>query len=154
MRIFKDLNEWMDFRQTLPVEKTLGFAPTMGNLHVGHASLFSTSQAENDYTASSLFINPTQFNNPDDYVLYPRTLEDDLVTMADSGVDFCILPTKQAIYPDAYRYQIQENELSMRMEGQHRPGHFQGMLTVVMKFSTSADPHALILVKRIFNNIP
>ncbi|MGC1181883.1 pantoate--beta-alanine ligase [Legionella sp.] len=133
MRVFHNLNEWISFRKNLSTELTIGFAPTMGNLHAGHASLFLASQKENKYTVSSLFVNPTQFNQVDDFKLYPRTLEADLQLMEESGVDFCILPNEQAIYHDHYNYQVMEQQLCQLMEGKHRPGHFNGVLTVVMK---------------------
>jgi len=141
MQIFDQLEEWIRFRKTLPVETTLGFAPTMGNLHAGHTSLFITSKNENQYTAASLFINPAQFNRPDDFELYPRTLEADLKTMEDSGVDFCLLPDQQEMYADGYNYQIQEHQLCQLMEGEHRPGHFNGVLTVVMKLLHLTKPN-------------
>lgn len=140
MHIFHNLDEWIAFRNQLPANNTLGFAPTMGNLHPGHASLFLASSKENDYTASSLFINPTQFNRPDDFTHYPRTLEADLQLMKDSGVDFCILPTEAQIYADGYNYQLHEQQLSQIMEGQYRPGHFNGVLTVVMKLFNLVRP--------------
>ncbi len=140
MKIFHDLEEWIGFRKTLSTNSTLGFAPTMGNLHAGHASLFLASSKENDFTVSSLFINPTQFNRPDDFKLYPRTLDADIQIMEQSGVDFCILPDEQKIYADGYNYQIHENELCQLMEGKHRPGHFNGVLTIVMKLLNLTRP--------------
>lgn len=140
MQIFHNLDEWISFRKTLPENASLGFAPTMGNLHAGHASLFLTSTTENEYTVSSLFVNPTQFNRPDDFNHYPRTLDADIQLMTDSGVDFCILPEEKTIYADGYNYQVQENHLCQLMEGKHRPGHFNGVLTVVMKLLHLARP--------------
>ncbi len=141
MQIFHNLNEWIDFRKTLSTELTLGFAPTMGNLHAGHASLFLASHNENHYTVSSLFVNPTQFNQADDFKLYPRTLAADFKIMEDSGVDFCILPDEKSMYADEYNYQIHERQLCQLMEGNHRPGHFNGVLTVVMKLLNLVNPH-------------
>lgn len=141
MQIFKNLNEWQQFRQTIPTSLSLGFVPTMGNLHAGHASLFTRSVKENDRTITSLFINPTQFNQPSDFAHYPRTLDDDLELLAGTGVDYCILPDDKAIYADGYRYQIEENQYTQRMEGLQRPGHFTGVLTVVMKLLNLAKPH-------------
>ncbi len=92
-------------------------------------------------TVSSLFVNPTQFNRPDDFTLYPRTLDADLQLMEASGVDFCLLPTEQEMYADGYRYQVQENHLCQLMEGTHRPGHFNGVLTVVMKLFLLTRPN-------------
>jgi pantoate--beta-alanine ligase len=140
MRIFHNINDWISFRKTLSPEHSLGFAPTMGNLHAGHASLFVTSAQENKYTVSSLFINPTQFNRPDDFTHYPRTLEADLDIMRESKVDFCILPNEKEMYPDGYNYQIQEHKLCQLMEGKQRPGHFNGVLTVVMKLLQLTRP--------------
>ncbi|AMP88783.1 pantoate--beta-alanine ligase [Legionella pneumophila] len=141
MQIFHNLNEWIRFRNTLSPDLSLGFAPTMGNLHAGHASLFLASSKENHYTASSLFVNPTQFNNPDDYTHYPRTLDADLELMTQNGVDFCILPNEDEIYADGYTYQVQESQLGQLMEGKHRPGHFNGVLTIVMKLFNLVKPN-------------
>ncbi|MFJ1269433.1 pantoate--beta-alanine ligase [Legionella lytica] len=141
MQIFHDLHEWINFRQQLPSEQTIGFAPTMGNLHAGHASLFLASRKENHYTATTLFVNPTQFNQADDYKHYPRTLEADIRIMEKAGVDFCILPTEKTMYPDQYNYQVHEHQLCQLMEGAQRPGHFNGVLTVVMKLLNLVKPH-------------
>lgn len=140
MHIFHNIDQWINCRNSLSTELSLGFVPTMGNLHAGHASLLSKSKEENDRTVSSLFINPTQFNNPDDFNHYPKTLDADLELMAQSGVDFCILPTDKEMYADGYTYQIQENKLCQLMEGKHRPGHFNGVLTVVMKLLNITRP--------------
>jgi pantoate--beta-alanine ligase len=141
MQIFHDLEEWIAFRKSLATELSIGFAPTMGNLHAGHESLFLASKKENRYTASSLFVNPTQFNQTEDFKLYPRSLEADLKMMGDAGVDFCILPDEQAMYADRYNYQINELQLCQLMEGKQRPGHFNGVLTVVMKLFNLVKPH-------------
>ncbi|MCE0722389.1 MULTISPECIES: pantoate--beta-alanine ligase [Legionella] len=141
MHIFHNLDEWLRFRKSLSTELTLGFAPTMGNLHAGHASLFLASQKETDHTVSSLFVNPTQFNQAEDFKHYPRTLEADLKIMEDCGVDFCILPDEKSIYADEYTYQVHERQLCQLMEGSHRPGHFNGVLTIVMKLLNLVKPH-------------
>ena len=116
MHIYNDMNEWRRVRQTLATDCSVGFVPTMGNLHLGHASLFSSSIKENDYTVASIFINPTQFNQRDDFKQYPRTLDDDLELLAKTGVDYCILPNEETIYSDHYRYQIDETSYSNQME--------------------------------------
>lgn len=141
MQIFKNIEEWTNFRRALAPSLTLGFVPTMGNLHAGHASLFMKSIHENDCTVASLFVNPTQFNQPDDFSNYPRTLEADCELLEKTGVDFCILPTEQDIYPDQYRYKVEEQELSLIMEGKQRPGHFNGVLTVVLKLLNLVKAH-------------
>ena len=133
MRIFHTLTDWLAVRQALAPAITLGFVPTMGNLHAGHASLYERSRQENERTVASLFINPTQFNQTEDFQNYPRSLEDDLALLETLGVDYCILPDQSMIYPDRYHYRIVETELSSMLEGQYRPSHFEGVLTVVMK---------------------
>ena len=136
-----DLQEWRTVRKNLAVNQSVGFVPTMGNLHAGHASLFKRSIEENDYTIASLFINPTQFNQEADFTHYPRTLDADLELLQTTGVDYCLLPDRHAIYGDNYRYQIDEKQLANTMEGKHRPGHFTGVLTVVMKLLNLVQPH-------------
>lgn len=140
MHIFKNLNEWTQCRNTLPPTINLGFVPSMGNLHAGHLSLFKSSVSNNDKTVSSVYVNPTQFNKQDDFNRYPRTLEADLELMSQAGVDYCILPTDEDIYPDGYSYQVQENSLCQLMEGKHRPGHFNGVLTIVLKLLNLVRP--------------
>lgn len=141
MQIFHNLNEWITTRRMLPSELTIGFVPTMGNLHIAHASLYQASRQENACTVASLFINPTQFDRKDDLTHYPRTLEADLALLTELGVDYCILPTEKDMYADGYRYQLQETEMSQVLEGEYRPGHFNGVLTVVMKLFQLVKPH-------------
>lgn len=141
MQIFNNLEEWIHFRRALAPSLTLGFVPTMGNLHAGHASLLVKSTQENDCSIASLFINPTQFNKQDDFDNYPRTLEADCELLEKSGVDFCILPDEKAMYRDNYRYKVEEQELCQIMEGKQRPGHFDGVLTVVLKLLNLVRPH-------------
>ena len=138
MQIFNHLDEWRAIRRSLPMTKTIGFVPTMGNLHAGHASLFTLSKQENDYSVASLFINPTQFNRPDDFQHYPRTLDADLALLEKARSHYYYL--QQAMYEDSYRYQVRETELCLLMEGKHRPGHFNGVLTIVMKLLNLVKP--------------
>ncbi len=112
---------------------TLGFVPTMGALHEGHRSLVRRSRAENDHTLVSIFVNPTQFDDPADLARYPRPLEHDLDVLRTEGADFVYLPRESDLYADRYRYRVSETELSKVMEGKHRPGHFDGVITVVLK---------------------
>lgn len=132
MKIIHNLQEWQTIRRSLPSALSIGFAPTMGNLHQGHASLFEASRLDNDLSVTSLFVNPTQFNNSNDFNHYPKSLEADMALMEQAGVDYCLLPDEQAIYPLGYRYRIEETQQSVILEGDKRPGHFNGVLTVVM----------------------
>ena len=141
MQIFENsLADWRATRRTLPPKTSLGFVPTMGNLHAGHLSLVAQSRQENHKTAVTLFVNPTQFNNPDDFTHYPRTREADLKHLENAGVDYCLIPNQNLIYADNYRYQLEETKQSLTMEGAHRPGHFTGVLTVVMKLFNLIRP--------------
>lgn len=120
-------------KQALNAKQSIGLVPTMGNLHPGHASLIKQARNENDLVILSVFINRTQFNSPADYSRYPRTLKNDFALAKQENVDYVFVPNYEALYPDDYQYKISENSLSRIMEGKHRPGHFDGVLTVVMK---------------------
>lgn len=128
MKVFHDLQEWRQQTRT----GTLGFVPTMGALHDGHLSLVRRSQQENQHTLVSIFINPTQFNDPKDFEAYPQTLQKDLEKL-ENHVDYVLAPNAQQMYPNGYHYKVTEDEVSKILEGAHRPGHFDGMLTVVLK---------------------
>lgn len=141
MQIFEDsLANWRATRDALPQSTSLGFVATMGNLHAGHLSLVKQSQQDNHKTAVTLFVNPTQFNHPDDFTHYPRTVEADLAYLERAGVDYCLIPSQELMYADNYRYQLEETHASLTMEGKHRPGHFTGVLTVVLKLLNLIRP--------------
>lgn len=112
---------------------SIGYVPTMGALHAGHASLMRTASSENELTIASVFVNPTQFNNSTDLEKYPKTFEQDLQICGESGVDILFFPNYDDIYPDNYRFKVTENEFSKKLCGTDRPGHFDGVLTVVLK---------------------
>lgn len=141
--------------------KSVGFIPTMGNLHAGHASLIQQSKRENDITVVSIYVNPTQFNQQSDFQHYPRTLEQDKAMLTSLKVDYLLSPTEQAVYPDNYQVQLSETEISRELEGEHRPGHFDGILTVVLKLFNLVQPtrayfgekdyQQLLLVKKMVN---
>ena len=134
MIVFDDLGLWQEARRRqVKAAVTLGLVPTMGALHEGHLSLVRRSRAENERTLVSIFVNPTQFNDADDLAAYPRPLDADLALLRSEGVDFVLLPSREQIYPDGYQYRITERQLSQQLEGAWRPGHFDAVLTVVMK---------------------
>lgn len=142
MHVISELAAWQSLRKTFPASLKLGFVPTMGNLHPGHLSLCKQSQAENDLTIVSIFVNPTQFNNPEDLTRYPKTLEADLQQLERLGVNYCFIPHEAEIYADGYQYRVDETGLALELEGKHRPGHFTGVLTVLMKLFHLIKPHA------------
>jgi pantoate--beta-alanine ligase len=112
---------------------TLGFVPTLGALHEGHVSLIRRSRAENARTLVSIFVNPMQFDDAADLESYPQPLGEDLALLDAEAVDFVLLPDERQLYPDGYRYRVSETEFSRTLEGVHRPGHFDAVLTVVLK---------------------
>lgn len=118
---------------SLRSEKTIGFVPTMGALHEGHITLIDAARSENDVVVSSIFVNPTQFNNPDDLARYPRTLEEDCQKLAAAGCDVVFTPSVAEMYPEPTTLRLNFGELETVMEGAFRPGHFNGVGTVVAK---------------------
>lgn len=131
--------------QKLVLEKkseghSIGFVPTMGALHQGHISLVKKSCEENTLNIVSIFVNPTQFNQQEDFDNYPQTLDADLRILSDYPVDFIFCPNKESLYPDNYNYTVQEHNESQLLCGKSRPGHFQGVLTVVLKLLNIVQP--------------
>lgn len=131
--VCRSISEWRELRSERIDGHSLGFVPTMGGLHEGHSSLVRRSLAENDFTAVSIFLNRTQFNNVSDYETYPANFEQDLALLEELGVDAVFAPDYETMYPDSYRYKVSESVDSLSMEGAQRPGHFDGVLTVVLK---------------------
>ena len=140
MRVHHQLSDWRAVR-TGPdyAGRPVGFVPTMGALHAGHRALLARARAENDRVVLSIFVNPTQFNDPADLEKYPRTLEADL-RIAAGLADDVIVPSATNLYPDNYAYRVTEDKFSRELEGAHRPGHFDGVLTVVLKLLNLVAP--------------
>lgn len=155
--IISDIPSWRQRRKTL--EGSLGFVPTMGNLHEGHLSLCRRALDENDHVVVSIFINPTQFNQKSDYEKYQRTLESDRAMLEDIDVDYIFHPDADSMYPDHYEVQVKETAIANELEGHFRPGHFTGMMTVVLKllniiqadraYFGEKDFQQLLLVKKM-----
>ena len=143
MKVLKSKKTLIDYvERQREMGKKIGFAPTMGALHEGHLSLYKAAKKENDEVISSIFVNPTQFNNPDDFQKYPKTLEKDLELLEKAGVDAVYVPNVEEMYPDGlnskkYDFDGLENE----MEGKYRPGHFDGVGTIVEELFRQVQPH-------------
>lgn len=133
LKIFYNLSGWTNTRSKILSNISIGFVPTMGNLHQGHQSLLEKSRNENDITVLSIFVNPTQFDNNNDFANYPKTIEADIALAEKIGVDYLLIPSYTELYPDNFSYKIIETDTSKEMEGAFRKGHFAGMLTIVMK---------------------
>lgn len=122
--------------------KTIGFVPTMGALHQGHLSLIEASKQQNDVTVCSIFVNPTQFNDSNDFSHYPITLEKDIFQLTEAGTTLLFLPSVDEIYPEGKpsdHYNL--GHLETILEGEFRPGHFQGVCQVVHRLFNIIQPH-------------
>ncbi|MFA8435950.1 MAG: pantoate--beta-alanine ligase [Marinifilaceae bacterium] len=133
--------------------KSIGLVPTMGALHKGHISLVEQSVRENDYTVVSIFVNPTQFNNPNDLKTYPRTLEEDLEKLQLAKADFIFVPTVEEMYPEPDTRQFNFGPLEQVMEGKHRPGHFNGVAQIVSKLFAITEPHKAYFGQKDFQQV-
>ena len=139
MKVINTVNEFIELRKTLEGKK-IGFVPTMGGLHAGHESLVKRAVKENDITVVSVYLNETQFNDKNDLLTYPANFDDDKALLEKNNVDYLFAPTYSEMYPDDYRYKVTENDLSKTLCGASRPGHFDGVLTVVMKLFNIVRP--------------
>ncbi len=134
-------------RSFINEHKTIGFVPTMGALHDGHISLIRSSKEQNDCTVCSIFVNPTQFNDKEDFKKYPVTIEKDILLLERSGADILFLPSANEIYPEGTdklrHYDL--GSLETILEGAYRPGHFQGVCQVVDRLLSIIKPTVLYL---------
>jgi len=121
-------------------DRVLGFVPTMGALHKGHASLIQAAKTQCAPVVVSIFVNPKQFGPTEDFQKYPRTLESDRALLESLGVDYLFAPPAEEIYPQGFRTLVNVEGLSNRLEGRSRPGHFQGVATVVLKLFAIVQP--------------
>ena len=119
---------------------SLGLVPTMGYLHAGHMALVQAAAGENEYVAASIFVNPTQFNNPEDLAKYPRNEARDLQMLQDHGVALVLLPPPEEMYPPGFQTYVHVENITRGLEGEHRPGHFRGVATVVTKLFNITQP--------------
>ncbi len=139
MNVWNTAPSWLERRQTLD-GRTIGFVPTMGALHRGHASLVERCREENEITVVSVFVNPSQFNDPKDLERYPRTLDADLQLLDRLGTDDVFAPAPADLYPAGYRFRVESNCAATMMEAAHRPGFLQGVMTIVLKLLNLVRP--------------
>lgn len=141
MKLIQTINE---LRAELDVlrnaGKTIGLVPTMGALHAGHASLVKRAVAENDVVVVSDFVNPTQFNDKNDLLKYPRTLDADCKLLEECGATFVFAPSVEEIYPEPDTRQFSYAPLDTVMEGKYRPGHFNGVCQIVSRLFLIVEP--------------
>jgi pantoate--beta-alanine ligase len=141
MELIKHLNEMRSYIHRIEKEKSIGFVPTMGHLHQGHLSLIKRARQDCDEVVVSIFVNPTQFGAGEDYSRYPRDLSRDIKLCKQEGVDVVFAPSREEMYPDGYSTFVKvEEELSLTLEGSSRPGHFQGVCTILTKLFNIISP--------------
>ena len=137
--------------------RSIGLVPTMGALHAGHISLVTKAVSENDIVLVSLFVNPTQFNNPTDLATYPRKEEDDFALLREAGASAVFAPSVEEIYPGGVegreRHEFELGTAATVMEGKYRPGHFQGVAEIVSKLFRMATPTRAYFGEKDFQQI-
>ena len=132
---------------------SIGLVPTMGALHAGHLSLIERARRENDTVVVSVFVNPTQFNNPNDLATYPRTEEADTAMLCEAGVDYAFIPSVEEIYPEPDTRQFALGSVAEVMEGAMRPGHFNGVAQIVSKLFDFTRPTRAYFGEKDFQQI-
>ena len=138
MRTISSISEFKEFRNTL--SGTIGFVPTMGALHNGHLSLINNSNQTCDYTIVSIFVNPAQFSKNEDLSTYPKPLDNDLALLNKFKIDAIFLPSSEVMYPKGFSTFVNENIVSMGLEGKSRPSFFKGVTTIVAKLFNIVNP--------------
>jgi len=133
--------------------KSIGLVPTMGALHQGHMSLVEKAAAENDVVVVTIFVNPTQFNDPSDLDLYPRTLDQDLELLRQLEADLVFVPAIKEMYPDEDTQVFDLDGLDKVMEGKHRLGHFNGVAQIVSKLFLMIRPHRAYFGQKDFQQL-
>ncbi len=150
-RVIRDPDEARDAARTLRRERgSLALVPTMGFLHEGHLSLLDRAREQASAVAISIFVNPTQFGPDEDYEAYPRDLERDARLAAERGADFVFAPTAAAMYPGSPTITVDPGRLADRLCGLGRPGHFRGVLTVVLKLLHVLEPDVAVFGRKDF----
>ena len=134
-------------------ELTIGFVPTMGALHKGHISLIHSAKTENDVVVCSIFVNPMQFNNPEDLKKYPMTLDRDLEMLEEAGCHLVFAPNAQEMYPEPVKESFDFGSLETVMEGKFRPGHFNGVAVVVKKLFEIVEPNRAYFGEKDFQQL-
>jgi pantoate--beta-alanine ligase len=143
MEIFKQIAPLRAFlKEIRKSDKTIGLVPTMGALHNGHLALVSASKAENQVTIATIYVNPTQFNNPSDLAKYPKRMAEDMILLESAGCDVVFAPENGDMYESDTHLTFSFGGLDNVMEGKYRPGHFSGVALIVSKLFNIVQPHA------------
>lgn len=154
MRVFSYITDLKEFLQShRQLQRSIGFVPTMGALHAGHLSLIEKARSENDICVCSIFVNPIQFNNPEDLKKYPVQTDKDLDMLADQGCDVVFCPDKNEMYPEAVHNTYDFGQLDKVMEGAFRPGHFNGVAIVVKRLFDIVEPDTAYFGEKDFQQL-
>lgn len=154
MKLVQTIQELRNELDVLRKEgKKIGLVPTMGALHEGHASLVRRAVAENDIVVVSDFVNPTQFNDKNDLLKYPRTLDADCALLEKEGAHYVFAPSVEEIYPEPDNRQFSFAPLDTVMEGKFRPGHFNGVCQIVSKLFMIVEPHRAYFGEKDFQQL-
>ena len=156
MNVFTSKTELAEFLEQERIkDKNIGFVPTMGALHQGHLSLIQESKKRTSLTVCSIYVNPTQFNVKSDLENYPRNTEKDIELLASENCDVCFLPNTNDVYPNGVSKLLKINlgGLDKRMEGEHRPGHFDGVVTVVNNLFEIINPDIAFFGEKDFQQL-
>jgi pantoate--beta-alanine ligase len=155
MKIFETTNDLQHFLNALMGKASIGFVPTMGALHNGHISLLKRAIAENDLVVFSIFVNPTQFNDPEDLKNYPRTINEDIKLLQQQSNVVLFIPEVEEIYPTQMKSEpeLNFNPLDQVMEGASRPGHFKGVARVVKRLFEIVKPHKAYFGQKDFQQL-
>lgn len=150
MIIYKEGKKLENHLNSLGFENKIGFVPTMGAIHKGHISLIEKAKSENKIVVSSIFVNPTQFNDQKDFINYPKTIENDILLLTKAGCNVLFLPTVETMYPLGLEIleHFELGYLDTILEGKHRPGHFQGVCNIVFRLLSIIKPQKLYLGKK------
>ncbi len=152
-KVIRTPQEFRQWRATVPATQKVGFVPTMGALHRGHETLLQKARQENEILVLSIYVNQTQFNDKKDFEKYPITWEADLKLATDNQVDVVFAPEFASMYPDQYSYKVVETNFSHELCGKDRPGHFDGVLSVVMKLFNIVRPERAYFGEKDFQQL-
>ena len=142
-----------ELRARLAGERSIALVPTMGNLHEGHISLVELAKQHGTGIVATIFVNRLQFEPGGDFDRYPRTLKDDCEKLRAAGVDVVFAPDESQMYPEPQQVTVQPPAVAETLEGEHRPGHFAGMATVVLKLFNIVQPHVAIFGKKDYQQL-
>lgn len=153
MQVISSVKRLQAQLQKLKTKKTIAFVPTMGGLHDGHLSLVRLAKKKADVVVVSIFVNPTQFDQAKDFQTYPITIQNDLKLLKKENVDFVFTPKAKEMYPEGFQTKVILSELTQGLCGFTRPGHFDGVATVVLKLFNIVQPHMAVFGKKDYQQL-